>query len=319
MPGRGYRVTSTSTPGGAAGSTVSPIRSARYGARYRPATFPGGHQSGSAATVELLPSPPAVYWPWILQGSIAQIAATALMLAAMSDRSFVVVYAYIKTEPVQAALFGLVFLGDVVTMPMGIAILIATTGVVLMALKPGTTLDVPAGTPSDLDDLLALHGVGPSAVRRLREALADINRRFDVVAAEAGEKLPAELASIRQQTTALIQRLKKVDRETAEPALTYLQAQLYRDFVSKFYSLQRNLNPRTVSIQDVPADLRRKFVGEDGRFLIQIHPKVDIWEREGAEQFVSELRTVDPEVTGAPEPRHPPPGSRRRRRPGHPA
>jgi len=91
-----------------------------------------------------LPSPPAVYWPWILQGSIAQIAATALMLAAMSDRSFVVVYAYIKTEPVQAALFGLVFLGDVVTLPMGAAILIATTGVVLMALKPGTTLDVRA-------------------------------------------------------------------------------------------------------------------------------------------------------------------------------
>ena len=91
-----------------------------------------------------LPSPPAVYWPWILQGSIAQIAATALMLAAMSDRSFVVVYAYIKTEPVQAALFGLVFLGDVVTLPMGAAILIATTGVVIMALKPGTRLDVRA-------------------------------------------------------------------------------------------------------------------------------------------------------------------------------
>jgi drug/metabolite transporter (DMT)-like permease len=45
---------------------------------------------------------------------------------------------------VQAALFGLVFLGDVVTLPMGAAILIATTGVVLMALKPGTRLDVRA-------------------------------------------------------------------------------------------------------------------------------------------------------------------------------
>jgi drug/metabolite transporter (DMT)-like permease len=97
-----------------------------------------------AASGNPLPSPPAGYWPWILQGSIAQIAATALMLAAMSDRSFVVVYAYIKTEPVQAALFGLVFLGDVVTLPMAAAILIATTGVVLMALKPGTMLDVRA-------------------------------------------------------------------------------------------------------------------------------------------------------------------------------
>ncbi|HET7154331.1 MAG TPA: EamA/RhaT family transporter [Hyphomicrobiaceae bacterium] len=97
-----------------------------------------------AASGVPLPRPPAGYWLWILQGSIAQIAATALMLAAMSDRSFVVVYAYIKTEPVQAALFGLVFLGDAVTLPMAAAILIATTGVVLMALKPGTTLDIRA-------------------------------------------------------------------------------------------------------------------------------------------------------------------------------
>jgi drug/metabolite transporter (DMT)-like permease len=96
------------------------------------------------ASGHALPGPPPVYWAWILHGSLAQIAATALMLAAMSERSFVVVYAYIKTEPVQAALFGLVFLGDVVTPAMGAAILIATAGVVLMALKPGTRLDVRA-------------------------------------------------------------------------------------------------------------------------------------------------------------------------------
>jgi drug/metabolite transporter (DMT)-like permease len=66
------------------------------------------------------------------------------MLAAMNDRSFVVVYAYIKTEPVQVALFGLIFLGDVVTPAMAAAILIATTGVVIMALKPRTSWDLKA-------------------------------------------------------------------------------------------------------------------------------------------------------------------------------
>ena len=91
-----------------------------------------------------LPRPPAVYWPWVIVGALTQIAATALMLAAMNDRSFVVVYAYIKTEPVQAALFGLVFLGDVVTPWTAAAILIATTGVVAMALKPGTSSDLNA-------------------------------------------------------------------------------------------------------------------------------------------------------------------------------
>jgi drug/metabolite transporter (DMT)-like permease len=91
-----------------------------------------------------LPQPPPIFWPWVVAGALTQIAATALMLAAMNDRSFVVVYAYIKTEPVQVALFGLVFLGDVVTPTMAAAIVIATTGVVIMALKPGTSMDMRA-------------------------------------------------------------------------------------------------------------------------------------------------------------------------------
>ena len=91
-----------------------------------------------------LPQPPPAICPWVVLGALTQVAATALMLAAMNDRSFVVVYAYIKTEPVQAALFGLVFLGDVVTPGMAAAILIATSGVVTMALKPGTSMDVRA-------------------------------------------------------------------------------------------------------------------------------------------------------------------------------
>ena len=96
------------------------------------------------AAGQALPRPPLVFWPWIVLGAGAQIAATALMLAAMNDRSFVVVYAYIKTEAVQAALFGLIFLGDAVTAPVAAAILIATVGVVIMALKPGTAFDVRA-------------------------------------------------------------------------------------------------------------------------------------------------------------------------------
>src|ERR1041384_6442912 len=63
-----------------------------------------------AATGLALPSPPLKFWPWVMLGAGAQIVATALMLATMNDRSFVVTIAYIKTEAIQAALFGLVFL-----------------------------------------------------------------------------------------------------------------------------------------------------------------------------------------------------------------
>ena len=82
-----------------------------------------------------LPRPPTIFWPWVLFGAFAQILATGLMLAAMSDRSFVVTIAYIKTEAVQAAIFGLIFLGDAVTLPIMVAIVVATVGVVLMSFK----------------------------------------------------------------------------------------------------------------------------------------------------------------------------------------
>lgn len=89
------------------------------------------------ATGQGLPHVPAAFWPWAVAGALTQIAATVLMLAAMNERSFVVAYAYIKTEPVQVALFGLVFLGDKITSLSAAAILIATAGVTLISVKSG--------------------------------------------------------------------------------------------------------------------------------------------------------------------------------------
>jgi drug/metabolite transporter (DMT)-like permease len=82
-----------------------------------------------------MPALPWVFWPWAAVGAGAQILATALMLATMNGRSFVVTIAYIKTEAIQAAIFGLIFLGDPLTIGMVIAILVATAGVVTMSLK----------------------------------------------------------------------------------------------------------------------------------------------------------------------------------------
>jgi drug/metabolite transporter (DMT)-like permease len=90
-----------------------------------------------AVTGEKLPAPPLAFWPWVVAGALTQIAATATMLSVMGQRSFVVAYAYIKTEPVQVALFGLIFLGDIITPLAAGAILIATAGVIVMSLKPG--------------------------------------------------------------------------------------------------------------------------------------------------------------------------------------
>jgi drug/metabolite transporter (DMT)-like permease len=108
-----------------------------------------------------LPRPGLSYWAWVADGALAQIAATALMLAAMNQRSFVVTIAYIKTEPVQVALFGLILLGDAVTPWLALAILVATAGVVVMSLKPGASA---GGMRPTLSGLAAGAMFGLSAV-----------------------------------------------------------------------------------------------------------------------------------------------------------
>jgi drug/metabolite transporter (DMT)-like permease len=81
--------------------------------------------------------PPAAFWPWLLLGALSQIVGTGLMLLAMNDRSFVVTTAYLKTEAIQTAIFGFVFLGDHLTWVKVLAIVVATIGVVITALRPG--------------------------------------------------------------------------------------------------------------------------------------------------------------------------------------
>src|SRR5438093_7749504 len=136
---------------------------------------------------------------------------------------------------------------------------------------------------------------------RLATSLETLKRRFDIAANEAPEgEVRPKLRLVAEDLGRLIVKIRQTDPQVSEPALTHLQNQVYRDFVRSFQRLQGNLAPRPVGLADVPSELRAKFVSDGGRFLLQIHPAVDIWDREGARRFVSELRSVDPDVTGTP-------------------
>jgi drug/metabolite transporter (DMT)-like permease len=130
------------------------------------------------ATSEPVPGPNAFFFSYILAGALAQILATALMLSAMRERAFSVVTAYTKTEPVQVALFGLVLLGDPLTPAMALAIVIATLGVVVMSVKPGTSLTASGGKP-------ILYGVASGAFF----ALAAIGFRGAILSLSDGSSL----------------------------------------------------------------------------------------------------------------------------------
>jgi drug/metabolite transporter (DMT)-like permease len=89
----------------------------------------------TAATGLSLPRLTAVNLAWTVFGAVSQVIATAMMLAAMRTKSFVVAVAYTKTEAAQIALFGLIALNDPPTPALVTAIALATIGVALMAIR----------------------------------------------------------------------------------------------------------------------------------------------------------------------------------------
>lgn len=67
-------------------------------------------------------------------GGLAQIVATFLLVYLFSFRNFAVGTAYSKTEPIQAALFGFLLLGEKVSVTAAICIMIGIVGVVVISL-----------------------------------------------------------------------------------------------------------------------------------------------------------------------------------------
>ncbi len=79
------------------------------------------------------PAMPPEFFGWVVVGGLGQIAATFLLVHLFSFRNFAVGTAYSRTEPAQAALFGLVFLGETVTAGTLMAIAVSVFGVMLIS------------------------------------------------------------------------------------------------------------------------------------------------------------------------------------------
>lgn len=83
------------------------------------------------------PSGWAVFAGGVALGGMAQIFATFALLASFDHASFAVGTAFSKTEPIQAALFGALLLGEIPSVGVLGAIVIGVAGVAIATLRPG--------------------------------------------------------------------------------------------------------------------------------------------------------------------------------------
>lgn len=112
----------------------------------------------------------------------------------------------------------------------------------------------------------------------------------------------SELSAARARLRTLVGRLQRLPEHEAQLALQPFQTALFRDFADKWSLLRDNVNPSgPITLADIPPQLKKRFVSRDeAKFLLQIYPKDNIREREPLEEFIRQLRQIDPDVTGSP-------------------
>jgi hypothetical protein len=105
----------------------------------------------------------------------------------------------------------------------------------------------------------------------------------------------------------LIPPLQRAQNAMSSLSQDELGRRLNRYQVNVFGTMRRNLAflagqkaDANVTPDDIPAPLRSRYLSPEGKVLIEISPKENVWEREADEKFVNELRSVDPGVTGSP-------------------
>jgi drug/metabolite transporter (DMT)-like permease len=206
------------------------------------------------ASTELpLPQFNPVMLAWTVTGALAQIGATALLLAAMRDRSFVVITAYAKTEAMQVAVFGLLFLGDHVTLSVAAAIVIATIGVLLVSWPRSTGGEAFTWKP-------ALLGIGSGAMF----AIAAIGFRGGIRALETPSFVVAATTTLALglliQTVVLSAYLFLFDRKTLTEIFRLWRPSLLAGFTGAFasqmwflaFALETAAKVRTLALIEIP-------------------------------------------------------------------
>lgn len=127
----------------------------------------------------IIPSPTRQFLAFVSASAVAQILATALMLATMKHRSFALSTVYVKTEPILVAIFAVSVLGDPLSLGGALAVLLATGGVILMSWRGGVSA---SGRDAWLP---ALTGIASGACF----ALASVGFRGAILSLESGSPL----------------------------------------------------------------------------------------------------------------------------------
>lgn len=182
-----------------------------------------------------------------------------------------------------------------------------------------------------VDHVVSLHTLVPDRQKEKLAELAAIKQELSDVKPVPYEEelslmeLPRVFENFRNACVALRDRLEKERRPEAKQVASFVvtldkffaglekekdrnavgmlhdfQGGMFRELPQKIAQLKQSLDAAPVTEADIPQELRSRFVGKNGKLMLQVAPKGEIFNREPLETFLNQVHSVDPHATGQP-------------------
>ncbi len=128
------------------------------------------------------------------------------------------------------------------------------------------------------------------ALRRLHTSL-ELFEGSDVKATVAGSA-----HALREALNGMLQQIDSPS--TTSEQLQLFERRILSDLPGLLRRLVTALEPSAVTLTDLPASLRERYVAPDGRVRVEVFPNVDLADSDGLKAFADSVRQVAPRATG---------------------
>ena len=91
---------------------------------------------------------------------------------------------------------------------------------------------------------------------------------------------------------------QKVEPDLAKQRLENFSQLLFTDYRNLMDELKVNASAKLVKLNEIPEELKKRYISQKGKFVAHIFPSVDVWDQDERKKYLNDLRSVDPDVTG---------------------
>jgi hopanoid biosynthesis associated RND transporter like protein HpnN len=153
--------------------------------------------------------------------------------------------------------------------------------------SPRKTVDIPQARA----DVRSLLGQAQQGLKQAKGYTAFSSIAKDAVQA-FGDMIPALQRADKALNSASVEELEKRFSPSSDGAFTSLQKNMEM--------LKSQKADRGLTLADLPPQLQKLYVSKDGKILLQVYGKKDLWQRAPDEEFTKAVLAVAPQATGTP-------------------